>query len=184
MELHNKKNGHTILIDRIDYDSKRVIYTEYEKIIYNQALEIVKSFVSYQKTKICNLDLTLIANASMSIEDNIKKQCFIDILTVLDDNQDWVISYNIQNWLFPERLTQIIILNELVLKSLTSLDALGNLSPLGELLTGERIKNFGFYIANSNDVVSVLYANQIDSEDLPIIIPYIGTSIWVETKLN
>ena len=185
MQLNNKKTGHKIISDKIDLSQKRIVYSEYEQIVYNSEGNEVISFLKQQSAKVFdNIDLTVLADNTLSIEDNILKSFLTLLLDTFEDKDDWELSENKQNWIFPDRNFCITILNSFVIKEIEPINAQGDLSPIGAIIEREKTNNFGFYINNDGDSVMTLYPSTISPEDAPVIAPYLGTKIWVETKLT
>ncbi len=185
MQLNNTVTGHIIISDKTDIASKRIVYIEYEKIIYNSDGTILKTFPKKQYSKVFdNLDFSQLADNTLSIEENIEKLFLTALKETLSDKDNWEISSDRQNWLFPDRPIAITILNEVVLEALQPLDANGTLSEIGQLIEREKTKNFGYYLNIKDDSILVLYANKVEDADASIIAPFLGSEIWVETKLN
>ncbi len=189
MQLNNTTTGHIIRIDDFTVETGRCVYSEYEKIIFKEevieketVITEVKQFTkNFQKTVILNIDWTQSPDADISMKENIEKIAYLK----LSENFDgFILSEDIQNWLYEDKLFCITILNSFVLKEIQPLDKDGTLSPIGQIIENEKTKNFGFYSKNDGDSVMTLYASTIAPEDTPIIAPYINQTIWIEKKIN
>ena len=174
MQLNNGINGHTILIDKIDILQNRIVYTEFE---YKS--ESLNFFEKQQAHTFKNINL----KDYLSQSTNFTELCYTQ-LKIEKELTEFVISQDSQNWLFPNRPYRIIVISSFILKELQPLDNTGKLSNVGALIENEKIKNFGFYIDNSEDKISVIYVNSIDTDDTPTIAPFIGTTMFIEQKNN
>jgi len=185
MQLNNRITGHKILSNKIDINQKRIVYSEYEQIVFDSDGNEVVKFLKEQKSKVFNdIDLSILADNTLSIEDNILKIYLTALLNTLKDKENWEISENKQNWLYQDRNYCITILNSFILKELQPINAEGDLSPIGTIINNERTNNYGFYSTNDGDKVMTLYTPTISPDDQPIIQPFLGTKIWLETKLT
>ena len=172
MQLNNTTTGHSIKLDKIDILNNRVIYTEYQ---LTGAYPYIEGQKPYTFTSINIKDF-------LKVSTNYEELC-LNTLKIELNLTDYQLSEDEQNWLFSERPARVIIKSSFVLKELQPIDASGNLSPIGQIIEREKIDNFGFYIDNPDDEISVLYVNQVAPEDQEIINPYIGTSIFIENKI-
>ena len=174
MQLNNNRNGHIILIDKIDILQNRIVYTEYEH--KNENL----TFVKKQSSHVFN-DINLKDYLNQSI--NYTELCYNQLKTE-KELTDFIVSEDTQNWLFPDRPYRIAVVSSFILKELQPLDNTGTLSDIGTLIENEKIKNFGFYIDNSEDKISIIYVNTIEPDDMTIVTPYLNNTMFVETKNN
>jgi hypothetical protein len=178
----NKTNGHIIKIDDYTKKTGKVVFTEFENILFNDNGTIKKEFISkYQNTKILNVDYSKLSDGSLTDEENILKRFYEALKLELGD--EYVISYDIQNWLYSERPMRILILNKLILQELKPTDNLGTLSPMGQIIERVKVQHYGFYKDISDDTTFIVYVDTITEEDYPIILPFLNTSIWSDNKI-
>ena len=85
--------------------------------------------------------------------------------------EDYVVSYDEKNWLFPEKPIRVTLLRSLYEEHIKQLDAEGNRTPLGEIFKVAEQLHFGFYYDNENSIV--VYVDQINEDDVIIMQPYI-----------
>jgi len=174
MQLNNITNGHTIIINKIDINQNRVVYTEYE--YKNNEME----YISHQSAHVFT---DVVLSDFLSQTTNYMELCYTNLKSERELDE-FEISDDLQNWLFDDRPYRIIIISSFILKQLQPIDSTGLLTDIGALIENEKIKNFGFYIDNPEDVVSILYVNSIDTDDTPTITPYLGTTMFIEAKKN
>lgn len=173
MQLNNTTTGHSILIDKVDINLNRIVYSEYE---------IKNNEISYLTKQSSYIFKDIVLKDKLSESTNFEELSLTQLKTelVLDDYE---LSTDSQNWLFPNRLARVIIMSSFVLKELQPIDNTGTLSDIGNIIEREKIDNYGFYIDNADDKTSILYVNSIEPDDMTIISPFIGVTIFIENKI-
>lgn len=174
MQLNNTKNGHIIILDKIDIYLNRIVYSEYE---------IKNNEISYLTKQSSYIFKNIVLKDKLSESTNFEELSLTQLKTELTLD-DFELSSDSQNWLFPARPTRVIIMNSFALKQLQPIDSVGTLSDIGNIIEREKVDNYGFYVDNSDDKTSILYVNTVEPADMAVISSFIGDTIFVENKLN
>lgn len=181
MQLNNTKTGHFILIDKIIVNSNKVIFSEYEakgEMIVSEELSIPFEFGKKQKTELLT---SIKLEDYLKLSTNFYELCYTKIKEELELT-DYEISEDSQCWL-KDRPARIIIESAFAYNQLKPIDAIGTLSPVGEIIKNEKVSNFGYYYENEGDNCTILYINSVASSDYSIIEPYLGSKIFVENRI-
>ena len=170
MQLNNKNNGHIIIIDKIDPNQDIVVFSEYENTqMFIQNKKIVQKIINFPLKEFLYIDSD-VNYLRLSCEKLIE-----------NGYEDYIIEEaNDKNWLFSNRTNRITILKSLIFEHIKPLNIAGDLSDFGKLIERVKKQHFGFYSDNNIDNTFVIYLNDIDSSDAPIIAPFIDKSIWIE----
>ena len=181
MQINNITTGKFHRVEKINIHSNSVEYSEFEASILNtEHTEVIKEFKGEPQIHIfdkTNLDLS----EHLNTNTNFESLCLNQMKTDLFENDE--VSLDIQNWIHPERILRIFIKNCFVLKNLMPINATGDLSEIGQLIQRMFLDQFGFYIYNEEDEVSIIYLNTIEAGDVTLIAPFLGTEMWEETKI-
>ena len=170
MQLNNI-NGQFARIEKIKIDSNSIVYSIYE----NSDLGLkVKSEVH----TFTSIDIKLFINQLVNITEECYKALQSELLT------DFEVSDDSRNWLETDRSVRLVALRKTIDTHLLPINANGDLTPLGQVIERVKVQHFGHYRINESDTTMTIYLNGVDSADAVIITPYVGTEIWIETKIT
>jgi len=167
-QLNDKETGNFIRIDKIDINNNRVVYTDYETIIYDNNGLVLKECKGEQKGyefKSINLQsyLDTVINFSDLVINTLKVELFTN----------YEISEYGLNWLFEDKAVCLVINNT---ESNRNLNNIEYLALLNKIVTNQPNR-----IVQTTNIL--IYVNGIDENDLSDTIDnFIGN--WIHIQYN
>ena len=170
----NKTNGNIVIIKDYIKKTGKVVFTEYENILFNNDGTIKKEFISeYQNTKILNVDYSNLSDGSLTDEENILKRFYEALKLELGD--EYVISYDVQNWLFNTKPIRVIINNIKNNKQLV-------INSAYKALMDKMIATHEGFI-DVGEINTVMYVNTLVPTEMAVVLDFLDVWIFTENKL-
>jgi len=164
----NKTNGHIIRLDKIDINQNRIVYSKYETIINEEAFLIEQ--LPYVFTGITLKDY-------LNQDTNFETICLNQLKTEKLD-ETWSTSTDVQNWLYSNKPFRVIINNDESTSEMLINEAYKT------LFDALFIKHKTTTTSNRGDKNSIIYVDQLDSNEIAIVQEFIGTWIFTEQKIT